>query len=286
MEELDDLELGIKAGHQSFDDWKRRIHQIRDEIESIRCCTIEIPTTPADSSVNLRKLNPEVDISECDSVTDFKNMMIPESNPQLDFPVTPDPEVFGHQKVFEDTSVCSILDEKAEDIDNYAENEAKHLPNESNNVIEITKEDLEEKENHEDLTVLTPPNPEISIPNLSQHPRLQVLPVITDTDDPLVLSSFEALYDETLLEQQPGEIILPPEKLRQNIGARFQGTFDSKHAESGSSFEDIYTLPKNEKMQENLISCDLPDNRWSAPVEQILKIDLTDNKSKKGWSLG
>ena len=105
----------------------------------------------------------------------------------------------------------------------------------------------------------------IEVTNLSPHPSLQVKPIVESE----MLSSFEALYDLSSM---------PPTPLNGkdggdnpgSIGDRFMGTYLPED-HGLSSYENIYTTNMDRPVVSNsgTLQPDLPDVRWSAPVDNL-----------------
>ena len=115
----------------------------------------------------------------------------------------------------------------------------------------------------------------IDIADLSSEPLLAVKPLRRPTASrgAAALSSFEALYDKTELEEVPGDPALGGEQMSPED--RFQG-----HQISGlpglSSFENIYELPVTvypgadpSSAGPPLPAEELPGARWSAPADTL-----------------
>jgi hypothetical protein len=112
------------------------------------------------------------------------------------------------------------------------------------------------------LTVKTSaPEAHFDVADLSAEPSLAVKPLRTTKGVPL--SSFEALYDRTQVEDVPGDLTLGAGELFP--GDKFHGT--RQEFEPGtSSFENIYHEPLYVGIQSDHM---LPDVRWSAPADTI-----------------
>ena len=117
----------------------------------------------------------------------------------------------------------------------------------------------------------------MDISDLSSEPLLAVKPLRRGSAPrgaAAALSSFEALYDKTELEDVPGELALGGEQMSPDD--RFQG-----HQISGlpglSSFENIYELPvtvypgerDDASTGSRLPAEELPGARWSAPADSL-----------------
>ena len=120
----------------------------------------------------------------------------------------------------------------------------------------------------------------MDISDLSSEPLLAVKPLRRGSAPRGVaaaaLSSFEALYDKTELEDVPGELALGGEQMSPDD--RFQGHQVSKGLPVLSSFENIYELPVTVYPGERdevsagsrLPAGELPPGaRWSAPADSL-----------------
>ena len=113
----------------------------------------------------------------------------------------------------------------------------------------------------------------IDIADLSSEPLLAVKPLRRNTaKGPAGLSSFEALYDKTELEEVPGDLALGGEQMRPED--RFQGTRTAEGVGGAglpglSSFENIYELPESAQPSHHLPAEELPGARWSAPADTL-----------------
>ena len=113
----------------------------------------------------------------------------------------------------------------------------------------------------------------IDIADLSSEPLLAVKPLRRITAAAAALSSFEALYDTTELEEVPGDLALGGEQMRPED--RFQGTRTTGGGvglPGLSSFENIYELPGS-ALPSSTGSLrpieELPGARWSAPADTL-----------------
>ncbi len=116
----------------------------------------------------------------------------------------------------------------------------------------------------------------VDVSDLSSEPCLAVKPLRTRKEPPL--SSFEALYDTTQIEEVPGDLGLGAHELRP--GDKFTGTRPDDDGAAAaaaaagmSSFENIYH-PSASDAGSFLISPGdtlepLPEVRWSAPADSI-----------------